>query len=220
MPHDLDSLLRREGLAPKTRLLALGLVAIWRGDWPRLRAAAKAGQDGAVPRAAFEEMLLQAVLFCGFPRVVTAFEHLGQQWPAPTPPSGGGLPRSRQEDAGRLLFDRIYRANAEAVRTMLQSFHADFCDFVFEVAYGRILSRPGLSPLDRELLAVAALAAADQPRQFSGHARGALHCGADREMLAEVLVTIFGEGAEAEAWLVRIPSVGPEPKGPGQVPGD
>ncbi|MCR9245691.1 MAG: carboxymuconolactone decarboxylase family protein [bacterium] len=203
-------LLDRPGLAVDERLLVLGLAAIWRADWPRLREVARLGQDRDLPRAAFEEMLLQSVLFCGFPRAVTAFEQFGEAWPAPSPPRGGALPAGEQRQAGDALFDAIYGKNSTSVRGMLTGFHADFEAFVLEVAYGRILARPGLDGRRRELLAIGALAASDQKRQFAGHARGALHLGATRNELREVLETVFADrpdDAIVAAWLHRVPAV-------------
>ncbi|MCA8948913.1 MAG: carboxymuconolactone decarboxylase family protein [Planctomycetes bacterium] len=212
----IERLLRRPGLEPRVRLLVTGLVAIWRADWPTLGAAAKAAQDRSLPRADLEEMLLQSVLFCGFPRAVTAFEQLGEVWPAASPPTGGALPAAEQGAAGRQLFSAIYGRNAAAVDAMLAGFHNEFRSFVLDVAYGRILTRPGLSGHDRELLAVAALAASDQRRQFAGHARGALHLGATRTVLREVLTTVFTDESTVEAWCQRIPSPDATPtEGPG-----
>jgi alkylhydroperoxidase/carboxymuconolactone decarboxylase family protein YurZ len=201
---DLDTLLQRDGLAPSIRLLVLTLVAIWHGDWPRLADCARRGLARQQPRQDFEEALLQAVLFAGFPRVVTAFETLAVAWPAATPPSGGGLPVAAQAAAGRDLFAAIYGRNTEAVHAMLRDFHPDFHAFVLESAYGRVLTRPWLSPRVRELMAVGVLAAQDQLRQFVGHARGALHLGASRAEVREALVTALGPTDQVEAWLQRV----------------
>ncbi|MFO1031883.1 MAG: carboxymuconolactone decarboxylase family protein [Planctomycetota bacterium] len=201
----LDAELEQPGLPVADRLLAISGAAIWSADWPRLCAAAKAASTRGLPRAELEEALLQAVLFCGFPRVVTAFEQLATAWPVATPPSGGAVPEGERCTAGRALFAAIYGKNDAAVRGMLASFHAEFHDFVLESAYGRILARPGLSPLRRELLAVALLAAQDQPRQFVAHARGAITFGADRAQLREVLATVFrGDAVRVDAWLARV----------------
>lgn len=201
-----DELLARPDLDRSTRLLAMALVAIWRGDWPALERTAATGREDGMPRAQFEETLLQAVLFCGFPRVVTAFETLAAAWPAAAAPGGGALPRDQQEAAGRALFAAIYGRNDATVRAMLQGCHQEFHDFVLEAAYGRILCRPGMSPQLRELLAVAVLAAMGQLRQFVAHARGALHFGASRAQLREVLVTALGDELAADDWLVRVRS--------------
>jgi alkylhydroperoxidase/carboxymuconolactone decarboxylase family protein YurZ len=202
---DLAALLNRPGLAAADRLLVVAGASIWRGDWPRFVDAATAARAHQVPRAELEECLLQAVLFCGFPRVVTAFEQLTAAWPAASPPGGGGVPADERRAAGSALFAAIYGKNDAAVRGLLASFHGEFHDFVLEAAYGRILARPGLSPLRRELLAVGLLAAQDQRRQFLAHARGALAFGADRLQLREVLATVFGvDSPAADDWLARV----------------
>ncbi|MFY9343085.1 MAG: carboxymuconolactone decarboxylase family protein [Planctomycetota bacterium] len=200
----LDELLARPGLSPEVRLLVAASVAIWRGDWPTLRACAASARARSVPRTRFEEALLQAVLFCGFPRVVTAFEHLTEAWPTPSPPAGGALPLPEQAAAASKLFAAIYGKNTTAVDAMLRSYHADFHAFVLEVAYGRILTRPGLTAAVRETIAVAVLAAQDQVRQFAGHARGALALGASKDELRESVVTALGEEAAAAPWCARI----------------
>jgi alkylhydroperoxidase/carboxymuconolactone decarboxylase family protein YurZ len=200
----IERMLARGGLDARLRTMVGAAVAIWRGDWSALRAWAAAARDRGQARADLEETLLQAVLFCGFPRTVTAFEQLADVWPTPRPPGGGALPPDQQSSAGRQLFATIYGANTDAVEAMLRSFHADFHAFVFDVAYGRILTRPHLTAREREVIAVALLAAQDQPRQFAGHARGALHCGASRDELREALVTALGDEAAVTPWLQRV----------------
>jgi alkylhydroperoxidase/carboxymuconolactone decarboxylase family protein YurZ len=204
----LASLLARPHLPIPLRLLVLTAAATWRGDWPQFELAAATGRDRGCDRASFAETLLQAVLFCGFPRVVTAFERLAAVWPAATPPAGGGLPVAAQAAAGRALFAAIYGRNDAAVRQLLASCHQEFHDFVLEAAYGRILTRPGLPPHDRELLAVGLLAAQEQERQFVAHARGARHFGASLDAIAEVLHSVFAgcddPATTVAAWLGRI----------------
>jgi 4-carboxymuconolactone decarboxylase len=172
------------------------IVAAGRGDWDGLQATLQSAGAAAMPRPAFEETLLQAVLFSGFPRVVSAFEVLNRAWPPAAPPSGGSLPCERQAAAGRELFAAIYGNNDAAVRAMLASFHREFHDFVLEAAYGRILTRPGLDAGTRELLAVAALASLDQKPQLVAHARGALRFGRSR---TEVAAAIRCGTADAQA---------------------
>ncbi|MFM1873598.1 MAG: Carboxymuconolactone decarboxylase family, partial [Planctomycetota bacterium] len=84
---------------------------------------------------------------------------------------------------------------------MLRGCHGEFHDFVLEAAYGRILARPGLPPLERELLACAALAAQDQERQFVAHARGARTFGASLDDLAATLAAAGCEPNTAARWL-------------------
>ncbi len=200
----IDELLLRDGLSPQIRLMVLTITAVWRADWDCLQACTHAAAARALPSQDLEETLLQAVLFCGFPRVVTAFEQLGEVWPAATPPAGGGLPPVEQGPAGLALFAGIYGPNQDAVAAMLRGFHQDFHDFVLEAAYGRVLTRPHFGPRMRELLAVGALAAQNQLRQFVGHARGAMHFGSTKAELRETLVTVFGDAPQVDQWMSRL----------------
>lgn len=200
---DIDVSLARPGLDPRTRLLVHGIVAIGPADWPGLTAVATAART-RLPRAEFEEMLLQATLFFGFPRTVTAFEQLDRAWPATAPPHGGDVPAPERAARGRALFAAIYGKNDATVRARLLGFHAAFHDFVLEAAYGRILARPGLDPRTRELLAVGALAALQQTPQLIAHARGALAFGADRAALHEALWCALRDDEAAETLLARV----------------
>src|SRR5215510_4471630 len=95
-------------LDPLTRAQIRAQLAIWPGDWQGLATELRAARAAGHARASFEETLLQGVLFFGFPRIVSAFEVLAAEWPAPAPPSGGALARDAQAQAGRALFDSIY----------------------------------------------------------------------------------------------------------------
>lgn len=189
-------LLQRPHLDPAVRIQVGTAVALWHADWSMFEKWVRIGQQHQLDRRDFEENLLQCVLFCGFPRAITAWGTLDNTWPAEHPPMGGALPSSEQLPAGRKLFAAIYGKNDQPVRDMLQSHHGELHDFVLEAAYGRVLTRPHLPSKTRELVAVAVLAAMGQKRQFVGHARGAMHFGATREELHEVLVTTFDRRPE------------------------
>ncbi len=203
------NLLARDGLSKDVRSLVGVAVSTWNADWQSAAAWIAAAQQQQQPRPDLEETLLQCVLFCGFPRVITAFEYLTDTWPIDQPPSGGGLPIAERAAAGSNLFEAIYGKNEGKVRSMLKSYHGELHDFVLEAAYGRILSRPHLTAKVRELIAVAVLAAQAQKPQFVAHARGAQRLGASRSEIREVLITTLGlpndEGKGSfAAWLSLI----------------
>jgi 4-carboxymuconolactone decarboxylase len=201
---DLDAQLRRPHLEPSTRLLVLAQVAIWPADWARLDAVLLRARELGCDRAHFEESLLQAVLFFGFPRLVSAFERLQFCWPIEAAPQGGEVPPAARSAAGRELFTAIYGKNDAAVRALLASFHQAFHDFVLEAAYGRILARPGLPARTRELLAVGALAALHQLPQLVAHGRGALSFGASADEIHEAMLCGMPDDAEADECMRRI----------------
>lgn len=204
LPADLHDLLSRPDLDRRTRHLVLLECAIWPARWNEFDAVVLSHQQHGLLRADLEETLLQATLFFGFPRVVTAFEHLLAHWPTTAVPHGGALPAGEQAAAGRQLFAAIYGRHDPAVRARLASFHGEFHDFVLDEAYGRVLTRPGLEPRTRELLAAAALAVMGQTPQFVAHARGALHFGAGRAELREAVFCGLRDEAAVEAMLARV----------------
>lgn len=201
---DLDAQLRRPHLDRGTRLLVLTQVAIWPADWAQLDAVFLRARELGCERAQLEESLLQAVLFFGFPRLVSAFERLQACWPIAAAPQGGEVPEAARVAAGRELFAAIYGKNDAAVRTLLASFHQAFHDFVLEAAYGRILARPGLPARTRELLAVGALAALRQLPQLVAHGRGALGFGASADEVREAVLCGMPDGSEVDDWMRRI----------------
>lgn len=194
------------------RLLRL-FVACALGDWEEVRRARREAGPGE-PDRRWREAWLQVHLFAGIPRQVEAAQVLLQEGGLgdPDPDEVEGAPTTDGEARGVALFERIYEDDAEAVRSMLARAHPEFERWVLEHAYGRVLTRPGLSPDRRELLAVVALAALGQERQLASHARGALRCGATAEELEAALELIEdqvepkhpGRIAEARRMLARL----------------
>ena len=201
---DLDALLARDGLPIDERLLIRMMACLWPGDQDGLRACVVAARDRDVSRTSIEELFLQGVLFCGFPRIVNGFRVLNEEWPVDTPPTGGGLPVAEQRAAGREMFDTIYGDNAPDVHAMLRGYHEEFHDFVLESAYGRVLSRPGLSPRVRELIAVGILAQTEQVPQLIAHGRGARKFGASADAVREAIYTATGDIDRSRALAERI----------------
>jgi len=201
---ELDELLARPGLAVEERLLVAAKAAIWPADWATLSAVVGRAQERGVPRARIDEVLLQSVLFFGFPRAISAFETVTAAWPRDETVDGGSLPPEQQAHAGRELFAAIYANNTETVLAMLRGFHGELCGFVLEAAYGRILTRPGLPPRTRELLAVGALAVMNQVPQLVAHGRGAIALGASRLEVQEAVLTATRDESRARELLRRL----------------
>lgn len=169
-------------LTPTLCRLAVAVVRFLPGTLDEFAASAGTAPLGRGAR----EALLQCHLFCGFPRTIAALDHL----------RGAGLNLTDSEEpaaaagsptAGDELFDRIYGEGAPDVREHLQRLDPDLAAFVSGHAYGTVLSRGGLDPRSRELLAVVMLAATGHDRQLASHARGAIRCGADPAEVTDAL---------------------------------
>jgi 4-carboxymuconolactone decarboxylase len=144
------------------------------------RRVAEAAREG-VPAADLYEAALQVLLFAGYPRALNALEVLRA-----TLGEGGGEPPSEAEPPdparrGEEVFHRVYGDDADRVLERLRALHPDFARSVLRDAYGRVLGRPFLPLVERELMAVAMLAALDLPAQLRAHERGALRAGAAPE---------------------------------------
>ena len=177
------------------RLFASVVLGRWE-ELVQIRERAPAGE----PDRAWREALLQAHLFAGFPRVIEAFEVLRKV---------GGVGAAEAEELercrvdGRILFDRIYADLAGGVGNRLASFHPELAGWVMEHAYGRVLSRGGLTADRRELLAIVALALTGQERQLMSHLRGAVRCGASPEEVRAALDAVSDLLSDAERDAIR-----------------
>jgi alkylhydroperoxidase/carboxymuconolactone decarboxylase family protein YurZ len=186
--------------ASERRLVRLS-AAIALGRWDELRTLRRAAPPGE-PDRRWREVLLQAHLFAGFPRVVEAASVLGEagglgpcepdelEPTAPGSSGAGGTSGGASLAGGSALFERIYGEQTPGVRAALEGAHPLLARWIAEHAYARVLARAGLAPDRRELCAVAALAAQEQERQLAAHARGAVRLGATRAEVQEMLVEI------------------------------
>ena len=152
------------------------------------------------------EVILQTHLFAGFPRAINAFAVAHEV----------GVDRSvmkqlasvdREDWAaeGESLCRTIYGDAYEPLRQRMAALHPHLDGWMVELGYGRVLSRPGLTPRERELCVIAVLAGQNVPQQLHSHLRGAQRVGATPEECATVLAqteTIWGAQAQAAAWAV------------------
>ena len=137
-----------------------------------------------------DEVLLQSYLFAGFPRALNAMrvwrEVSGEPAPAEdiaSAPPPSEVYRLQGEEACRTVYGNKY----DALRQTVGQLHPALDAWMVMDGYGKVLSRPGMTLVQRELCIVAACAASEQIPQLKSHLRGALHCGATRDDLALTL---------------------------------
>jgi 4-carboxymuconolactone decarboxylase len=166
----------------------------------------RAARDAGIPAADLQEATLQVFLFAGYPRTIDAFEELrdalGPDAPPPPAESAVADPAAR----GRAVFEQVYGPHRDAVLRMLDALHPDFARFTLEHAYGSVLGRPFLPLADREVLAVAMLAALGLGKQLGAHVRGARRAGvSDAVLLATVAAAEEAAGPlpDARAMVTR-----------------
>ncbi len=142
-----------------------------------------------VPPSWVDELVLQSVLICGWPRALTA----ARLWRQHTPTVASGedgtnydhypLWKSRGEETCR----EVYRETYEALRRNIRALHPALEAGMIVEGYGRILGRPALDLCRRELCTVAQIAVQGARRQLRSHLRGARNAGASVAAVEEVL---------------------------------
>lgn len=175
-------------LDPAAAALVEVSAAVAAGEPEELRAALESASPAATP-VEVEETILQAYLFVGFPGALEAMAMWRKvRGGGPTPATGPPRESLAEWHArGEALCRRIYGDAYESLRENVRRLHPALDRWMVEEGYGKVLSRPGLAPLRRELCNVALLAASGHARQLHSHLRGALRLGARPEAVEDAL---------------------------------
>lgn len=140
-------------------------------------AAALAKAVGSDIVEAVDEVLLQSILFVGYPAGLDALAAWRQRTAVSVAAATDENP-SVWEERGARVCASVYGAQYEPLRANIRALHPDAERLMISHGYGRILGRAGLDLVTRELAVVAQLAVLGATRQLYSHARGALRVGA------------------------------------------
>lgn len=177
----------------------------------RMAAVIAAGSEGEMRvavaegartvRAAWgEEVVLQSYLFAGFPRALNAAREWRRLVPE-TPPADEGTEIERVAEwasRGERTCAAVYDGMYEKLRANVRALHPALDSWMVVEGYGKVLSRPGLDLVRRELCILSACAAARQDRQLLSHLHGARNVGAPDELVDATLDALDGAiGADA-----------------------
>lgn len=164
------------------------------GTEEAMRAGAAECVAAGTPTAWVEELLLQSYLFCGFPRTLNATREWrrisGVAAPLPEVVSAADLARWRAD--GERTCAIVYGEFFDKLRHNIQALHPELDEWMIVEGYGKILSRPAMPLLERELCIVAACVASGQERQLHSHLHGSLNAGADAALVRAVLESLEG----------------------------
>lgn len=186
------------GLAPDLDGLVRVAAALAGGDAAEVRSAlqtaARVSEPGEV-----EEVLLQSLLFLGYPAALNGMAIWREVSGRPAPPPLDE-PASRWPVRGERVAGRVYGDQLGALRANVRRMHPELETWMIAEGYGRVLGRPGLRLARRELCIVAILARQGGwvARQLYSHLRGALAAGA-RPDEVEATLALAAEGAAPEA---------------------
>ncbi len=147
---------------------------------PALARARAAG----VPSRALAELGLMLHLYAGFPssieflRALRDAEAATGRSRARVGAAGASHEASSPRSRGARLCARVYGPEYTRLRSFMRDLSPELDRWMIDGGYGRVLSRPGLGVVERELCTVAALAALGWERQLDAHRRGAARVGA------------------------------------------
>ena len=137
-----------------------------------------------------EEVILQSYLFAGFPRALNAARvwRAVSRRPAPSADDAAHVSNAAQwQAAGEQTCATVYGQSYSLLRDNIRALHPALDAWMITDGYGKVLSRPQLDLLRRELCIIAACAVSLQQRQLHSHLHGALNCGATASDVACVL---------------------------------
>jgi 4-carboxymuconolactone decarboxylase len=169
-------------------------------DSAAIRAAMEGARDADL--VAVEEVLLQSHLFVGFPDALNALGLWREVGGRPASPSLGEDARG-WEARGEAVCATVYGSNYEKLRANVRSLHPDVDGWMVTGGYGRVIGRPGLDLVTRELCIAALLAVWNVPRQLHSHLRGSLNAGATPDEVDEAVEAACGYLDEERARSVR-----------------
>ncbi len=87
---------------------------------------------------------------------------------------------------GKALCRKVYGKNYDRLKQKFLAMSPDLFRWMVLEGYGKVLSRPGLTQVERELAEVAALIGDGRERQLISHVMGSLNVGASVELLHQV----------------------------------
>jgi alkylhydroperoxidase/carboxymuconolactone decarboxylase family protein YurZ len=164
---------RERALAP---LLSFAAAMAARDAASAGRALVRARHAG-IPRRAAEETALMLMLYAGYPAALEGVRVLAERWPGRARRSREGTPADWRR-RGAALCRRVYGAVYPRLVSHVRAMHPDLAVWMVEQGYGRVLSRPRFGLTERELVAVAVLAACGWERKLKSHLLGSARVGA------------------------------------------
>lgn len=184
---------KQDNLDAQTRDLVRFAASIAQGYEPELRERVAPLRQSQVPVEWVEELLLQSLLFVGYPRTLVAIG----VWrkfsgvPAPRVDAAAGYEHAAEWTVrGEAVCELVYGENYQKLRDSVKALHPAVETWMLTEGYGRTLARPGLDLLRRELCIVAQTAVLETPKQLHSHLRGALNAGAAFGQIEGVLSII------------------------------
>lgn len=192
------------------RALGMYSAAVALADDRLMTDCLRTGERFAVTREMFYEVILQSYLFLGFPRMLSAAENLDRVLPF----RANGNPPERVSDEesvkwyedGLNLCRRVYGDKYDSLMQRVSAMAPEILRWMIVEGYGKVLSRPVLDIVRREVSIIAFLIMENRVKQLHSHMRGALNVGAPGKLILSAVNDIgrsAGEGYESAVAVMK-----------------
>jgi alkylhydroperoxidase/carboxymuconolactone decarboxylase family protein YurZ len=141
-------------------------------------------------REAIYETVLQSYLFLGFPRMIEAAIVYNRIFGDVE--NAESINKISPEESeswfsdGLKLCRRVYGANYDILKSRFEKISPEIFRWMVIEGYGKVLSRPKMTNIERELAEVAALIVDGRERQLLSHIMGSLNVGAKMDLIRQV----------------------------------
>jgi 4-carboxymuconolactone decarboxylase len=145
-------------------------------------------QKDLIPERFVRELFLHLSLLLGFPSMLDGLSRLRDV--SDRTVTGRATRREQEGDVvrrGNKTLRRIYGKATDRLLANLATLHEIVPSVIVRDAYGRIISRPGMSLREREIVNVVVLSIQKLDRQLYSHLRGALRVGVQPRALKECI---------------------------------
>jgi len=176
---------------PHSRILALYSAAIAITDHKILESVINMAIKNNIPAQHLYEIVLQSYLFVGFPRMIEAADHLNSMVKIEGGHSRLTLVSYEESERwfvnGKKLCQKVYGEKYDILRKRVEAFAPDIFRWMVFEGYGKVLSRPKLKIVERELAIISCLIVEERERQLFSHIIGARNVGADDKLVIQVV---------------------------------
>ena len=163
----------------------------------------RAGKLGVQPDALYE-VVLQSYLFLGFPRMLQAAELFhritdkGQS--TRTAPDLRAKDLTEWINRGEELCRRVYANKFEPLQRKVSAMAPEVFQWMIAEGYGKVLSRPSLDLVSREMAVIACLMIENHQPQLRSHILGAINVGATNKLIFTIIADLNSTAEEGAAF--------------------
>lgn len=179
-------------LSSRQKYAVIVSASLVRRDTPRLTKDLRQALENAFTHVETVELILQSLLFDGYPCALEGLITLKNLHPEGLPAEEFIEPYSLEnvnlwKKRGRALCKQIYSNHFDRLIENVADLSSTLKEWMLHEGYGRVLARPALSIDLRELGIIAILTVKELPRQLYSHLRGARNVGVTPSQLEEAI---------------------------------